>query len=610
MDVERYAKELFRMSLGLEMEDGRRIVTRCKQVSFRVLRESDEDGTITREENGAFVVRSFHGDIRNVTWDDYDWSLHYDNFAIFAFFDLDTSTSRIREVRDSKMDTDVICTNCFTIQPEEIRYRDAKYLNDGYIMDDVFVTTNIGHYGNDYPFLSDLVAFLQQQPPTFLDRCYLFQFVILDPEIVFTSSSSQDERIVTLETFMNGVNYESKWEDDQMTLQFKHRTLLHLPIFRVRFRPETHEEYLRTRFIDLEQNYWPISSDRCEIFNGGEPDANGISEFVPTNYALESVAKIFRFQTLAISYEQTYPNYLRLNQGFVPHIFNKLFENRELLPVLQWNSNSLIKTAIAYDFELTSVPQFLLTIPPSDPLQLRYLRYTIQSPPDPFRVFQIPYDKVDPTSLFLMFPSRIDLSHEEITTDNVPLKWMRVQTHFAQRDMKEEQLPPTCFDLTMGEDAQLQEFLNEDRDHIVFLFESPNGKITATCLEKSTLHISARFYPCLIANSARHAASVQFDMPFYRLMINTYAVHISSQNFSFLLRHIALNLARIFYVVDLPEVFTHTISEIARLERQPESWVSADHCQDDSDKRMSMIIPVNLTNAVQDASKRARYRGG
>lgn len=139
-----------------------------------------------------------------------------------------------------------------------------------------------------------------------------------------------------------------------------------------------------------------------------------------------------------------------------------------------------------------------------------------------------------------------------------------------------------------------------EKDRVVFFFPSSltvptpplKASYTAWCSTKDILTDQAAsvFYECTEEDSAAAHKSVQLQRPYVRLQIASFPIYVSQGNYDLVRKRIAENM-QLFVVYDTPYRLPFSISQTAYDSKEDEAWVSADHCQEGSDKKLYVIFP-------------------
>lgn len=155
-------------------------------------------------------------------------------------------------------------------------------------------------------------------------------------------------------------------------------------------------------------------------------------------------------------------------------------------------------------------------------------------------------------------------------------------------------LPSNCLYIAMAEEAyNIKDHVEESRDNLVVFFPLPNDQLRAVCVTRGELQQYALvFYQCL-RNSLAPDSVIQ-DAPYYQLQITEFPIYVSEENFEAMIK----NRDTPFFLAQASDlVLSRTVSKRAL---EPDAdWMSADHCQDGTEKIVSTIYPVNAASVAE-----------
>ncbi len=294
------------------------------------------------------------------------------------------------------------------------------------------------------------------------------------------------------------------------------------------------------------------------------------------------------------------------NEAVWHNIFDSIPLRAMIYHIIQWNSR--IKLTQHY----TNIPMFLLTIdttsktPLGMPETLANVLYVLY-PKDQRYIWNIHWHKLTPSQQRTARP--IIKSTSTTFADGTPVQMLREESRFEQfllQSIDSPQMPRTCVDIVSAEMEQdLNEYLREDEDHIVFLFPlKTQEQPAAACYDRSLLSQAPVFYECLIEDILNPLNSVRLATSYFRLDVREFPIYVSQDNFAYLLD----SRTQYFIVTETPRKLSFTVSK--SVQEAKSNWVSADHCQAGSDKVVSMVVGLDaetVQEAVQGSKWRKRY---
>jgi hypothetical protein len=279
-------------------------------------------------------------------------------------------------------------------------------------------------------------------------------------------------------------------------------------------------------------------------------------------------------------------------------IFNEIPIVKILEQIIKWN------TRVKLTLHPTHIPMFLLTTPPNENPTLRDVMYVIY-PKDQRYIWNIYWEKLSVSQQRFAKP----LVKNNVTNfhDGTPIKMLTTESVFEQKfisGINDELskipifMPLTCVDIVNSEMEQnLNEFIKDDADHIVFLFPlKTEEQPAAACYDRNALYRAPIFYECVNENSLDPNTSVRMALSYFRLDVREFPIFISQDNFTYLLN----SENQFFIVTESPTRLDFTVSK--SVQDGVSNLVSADHCQAGSDKTLSVVIGLNadtIENAVE-----------
>lgn len=588
MSLEIFAKALFDASIEVTLTNGTETTLTCEEVSFEYRDDQNSVfvGSISKDAAG-FELRYVEPRFESKDFDNADekWGLEYDTFAIRGSFG--SYKQHIREIRDIHFHSDVLQIFYFVFAPTHIVYEDNGFYQVPKVVSHDVVLKRITY---KRPFLRQFISKLQSAP---YENCYLMAYET-NPRFVFVDMKDEDvasHLANELLTILNNLNLNVT--DDGVIQFFANDADLKCEI---EFDSRSLVDVLHSQLADIEMCYWNIMQDKAYYFHKQEELVNSKNQsvtvitYTPASAALESLEKLYAFQDWALKAQAQNPLLVMDTSNHIEEIFYVLFATTTLTNVIQWNMKVMRSTPRGAP---RTLPKFLLVLDPNDPPEIRYLKCTVDFRNSSTRIYNTAFNHTL-QNVFFAHPVWLyegDDVKSQSTSDGVDLRWIQSRA-FDFRSI--DSLPQTCFDVSMLDDSvQVNEYLQESIDNLVFVFESASGTLNATCMTRESLRLSASvFYPCLKPHSMEDGVSVQYDTPIIRLMINTFPIHITQPNMDSLTKQIYSNNHQVFVISELPEMFPYTISETARLAREEDALVSADHCQDGTSKRMYTIQAV------------------
>ena len=296
-----------------------------------------------------------------------------------------------------------------------------------------------------------------------------------------------------------------------------------------------------------------------------------------------------------------------ITKNFMDTMVGAIRQNLDIL--FRWN----LKIEKEY---VSSLPQFRLTIREGDAFEAQNVLLVFGGFMPNFNIFQwrihwedLRQDKKE--SAIQLYPGSknnfVILNGEMIFIENILSKIFTSEIS-ETRKFAGSNLPETCFNAAMVHDENLSEFLKEDeKSNIVFLLAKKDGTFISACTTKEILkNYSIYFYQCAKQNGYDNK-SLFSDQKYVRIAPFPEPFIITDAN----LHEILQSSSRFFLVEETPFVLQYTISVEAYngMNDANGSFVSADHCQPGSDKKL-MIVHIlesdNLLESLENINKRQR----
>jgi hypothetical protein len=270
-------------------------------------------------------------------------------------------------------------------------------------------------------------------------------------------------------------------------------------------------------------------------------------------------------------------------------MFKEIDVSKIIEKLIQWN------TRIKLTQHHTNIPMFLLTMVPTETPTMRNVLYVLY-PKDQRYIWNIHWHKLSGSQQRAAMPlvnNTRTTFNDGTSLDTIQQESKFEQTFFSDAPMR---LPATCLDIVNAEMEQdLNEYLREDQDHIVFLFPLANeDKPAAACYDRTHLSQAPIFYECQEEDSMNPEDSVRLATSYFRLDVHEFPIYITQDNFGYLLE----SANQFFIVNETPKKLGFTVSK--GVQEGKENMVSADHCQAGSEKTVSVVIGID-SQTVQDA---------
>lgn len=323
--------------------------------------------------------------------------------------------------------------------------------------------------------------------------------------------------------------------------------------------------FINNMDIDMDQVYWDLSLENyyAPVSIGGYR-----AHFWPKVYS--DHAKLLQACKRMVNYSSFAD--IELTSFDILFLWRCLFSNRTIEPVIQWNR--LLGSS-------TSLPRFLLTLDSDIENPTLSDVYVYPSYEPSVAIWRVKWqESMRDTAMKILPIGR--RRRETKTADSMPLSLIPRPLDNNFEFDGEATLTPTCMDIVMGEEQEILAFLEESTNHMVFVFPTSTAGGYVACYDREYLDNASVFYECLWPNSVRLGMSVQYDSPIYRLDVRDYPVYIDEDNFLFLKQF----KEQMFMVEPNVRSFKATISREAI---QTNNYVSADHCQDGTQKSLSII---------------------
>jgi hypothetical protein len=157
---------------------------------------------------------------------------------------------------------------------------------------------------------------------------------------------------------------------------------------------------------------------------------------------------------------------------------------------------------------------------------------------------------------------------------------------FPKQKLEGKIIPNTCINIAMNEESQaINEHVSESRDNLVFFFPLANNYLNAACVHRDEItEYSKVFFEC----ERNSMSSVLTNEPYYQLHITQYPIYVTRSNYEMIKNN---KQTQFFLVYATQDRLTYTVSQATYMGQ--EKMVSADHCQDGSQKRLSIVYPVD-----------------
>lgn len=169
-----------------------------------------------------------------------------------------------------------------------------------------------------------------------------------------------------------------------------------------------------------------------------------------------------------------------------------------------------------------------------------------------------------------------------------------------------ENMPQNCFDFTMYSDENIKKHISADKNNNIVII-SPSGK-KSTCFSRTELKQLLKdqdtvFYPC-IGRDGYFPVDKQKTM--VRIYSNDFNVVVPVTDVKTAISNTA---ASIFRIHETDEKYETTASSRTTHNMQDDAArVSADHCQQGSDKQLYRLLPHPITQGGS-AQKNLKYQG-
>ncbi len=284
------------------------------------------------------------------------------------------------------------------------------------------------------------------------------------------------------------------------------------------------------------------------------------------------------------------------NQDTWITILNTFPKQGFLQAIIEWNTK--IK-----QWQSNQVPMFLITAKPktnkNEKLTLKDLLITFRRY-DLIHIWRIYWDEL--TVIEKLHPYKMTLFEDEETLQlqgkNVNINdFLLHETEFKQ-EIEINELPPLCFEILMfDENVDINEHIKEEKDAIVILKKLKNtfiaGCTTKTILKNSNL----MFYQCTISeeqfeNPERYTLQ---DKVFVRIDVFKFPFFISEENVEAIVNNTETNY---FIVNETPQFLSFTMEKIAA-DKHTGAQQSGHHCQEGTEKQVSIVFPINVSNIME-----------
>ncbi len=326
-----------------------------------------------------------------------------------------------------------------------------------------------------------------------------------------------------------------------------------------------------------------------------------ISPVIHTKHELHELIRNIIF------FEKHWDFKLEENDQFWNMILQR-FVNEPLMflkKIINWNIN--IKKQ-----GTTEIPMFLITARPllqSKRLQLSDLCIVFRKNDHRF-LWRIHWQ--DLTVIEKLHENHIFRENNKSEILNLEGKYVNINDFFGvkTRNLFDEvkidgNLPDFCFEVLMAdENTDIETHLQDDEEGIVLLKEIENGKFIAACTTKEIINnFDLMFYQCTISegeeqNDKPERYALQ-DETYVKIDVFTFPIFITSENRSSILMN---KHTRYFIVNDTPQVLRFTIEKVAA-DKHTGAQMSGDHCQEGSDKKISVVFPI-VANNINEIKKK------
>ncbi len=294
-------------------------------------------------------------------------------------------------------------------------------------------------------------------------------------------------------------------------------------------------------------------------------------------------------------FEKNYSFSLSVDANIWTSIVNKMAQEELFLEnLIQWNT--MVK-----HYQSNQVPIFLLSIKNSKKRKMLSDLQVIIRFRDSKHLWRIFWnelsvlEKLHPLFLFSRDNSEI-LKFSENKEININDFFIVVQDELKVEEIHKIDLPKNCLEIiNFDENTNIEDYLQRKKakGSLVLLKQISKNKYIAGCTTKKNLSKqNLYFYQCTISeeqftNPERYALK---DETFIRIDVFEFPIFISETNLNTILEN---KTNEYFIVNETPLLLNFTIEKVAA-DKHTGAQISGHHCQQGSEKQISIVFPVNI----------------
>ncbi len=297
----------------------------------------------------------------------------------------------------------------------------------------------------------------------------------------------------------------------------------------------------------------------------------------------------------ALYFEKYFQFKFEENPAIWHTIINKMKDNEFLEYIIEWNTT--IKK-----YESNQVPMFLISAKPSKELRGKDLIiiFRFYNPKYLWRISWkelLPEEKLEP---IYIFPNNLNESLILNEKDVYLNDFFNEEIEFKAIDInKNFNLPDSCFEISMHYDIDdildIDEHFKEEKDGIIILRQINTTILEAACTTKTYLqNTELQYYQCTIIETdlRKPEKYVLQDEIYIQIDIFPFHFYITRENLLSILHNTE---TKYFMLNESPLKLKFTMDKKAA-DLHLGALESGHHCQEGTDKQISIIFPIHAEN--------------